>query len=671
MKFDPSLVHELVEASQGRPVVRFRAGTPVGFSEDLERIRSIPVRELDTKDPLAAQLWTKHLRLERTKPCDCVERWGFCITDLRPVQGWALEEASDANGLLASIGVGDGKTGIDILLPMAIPGVRTAALLLPPALKPQFLLRDLPQWGAHFRVPNLAGGRGGWYTDGRPVLHVITYNELSATKNSDLLSRIPNLDLIIADEAHSLRDPGAARTIRFLRAFSRLPNTRFAALSGTLTTRSLKDYAHLSALALRERSPLPIHPPTVDEWAAALDATSSAQPFLKDPGELLKFATGLETTIPPGKDHDTELARAGFARRFSSTHGVVVTADNTLRSSLLIEDRSVALPVEIDPEGAKQLSPEFRFHLETSNAASIIHAAINYVRESSTRPDGEEAIDKLEVARWVRQVASGFFYRWRFPRGETPEQIEKWRAARKAWRREIRTELSNPRENYDSPGNVTRAAIRWFEGYHFTDPVTNERKFFPPHTSRGPLPTLAANAWLAWKEVHKTVEPQTEAVWISDWLVHDAIEWASKAPGIVWVEHDECMARARQIAKAKRLDFGFYGGGKEASVQIIGERGKRSIFASIKAHGEGKNLQHAFFRNLVLHSPSNGKTWEQLLGRTHREGQPAAEVTCAIYRYHEELRADFDAASNHARYIEQTIRSPQRLNFASKSWVDE
>ena len=659
-------VRDLIDVAAGRPVARFRAGDPVAASEDLSRVRALPRRVLDVRDPLAAELWTKHLRRERSTPCDCVARWGFCITDLRPVQGWALEEASDAHGLVASIGVGDGKTGIDILLAMAIPGVRSALLLIPPNLRSQLLLRDLPQWSAHFKVPNLAGGSG--FIAGRPMLHVITYNELSNVKNSDLLGRLA-IDLIIADEAHNLRDPGAARTIRFLRAFAKAPNIKFAALSGTLTTRSLKDYAHLSALALRERSPLPIHPPTVDEWSAALDATSPARPYLKAPGKLLALADEVEE---PEHADETERARAGFQRRFADTPGVVVTLENTLRASLVIEARTVKLPREFDNAQRGDLLPSFVQYVEetiaNNRSPSIIHAAIGYVSDTGERPDGEELIEAIEIARCVRQLASGFFYRWTFPRGESVTQIELWRARRKAWRKEIREELQNPRENYDSPGNITRAAIRWFEGYHYTDP-SGARTFYPPGTARGPLPTLAARHWLAWKEVHKTVEPRTEAVWLSDFLARDAIEWASEQPGIVWVEHDEFMTRAKRLAREAKINLGFFGGGKEASATIIQERGDRSIFASIKAHGEGKNLQHAFSRNLITQFPANGKTAEQLLGRTHREGQNADEVIAAVYRYHGTLIEDFNRATIDARYIEQTTGTRQKLNYAGIEWA--
>lgn len=667
MKFDPNLAFDLAASKgDGRPVARFRQGQPVGPSEDLTRIAALEARELNVRDPLAAELWTKHLRRERTTPCDCVARWGRCITDLRPVQGWALEEASDARGLLASIGVGDGKTGIDILLAMAIPGVRTAVLLIPPSLKPQFLMRDYPQWSAHFRTPNLAANLGREFFENRPTLHVVTYHELSALKNSDLLSRIPHVDLIIADEAHNLRDPSAARTIRFLRAFAKLPNTRFAALSGTLTTRSLKDYAHLAALAMRERSPLPIHPPTTDEWAAALDAVSSTQPFLKHPGSLLEAFSVFATDEIRKHADDTERARLLFQRRFTSVHGVIVTQDSPLKCSLVLSERRVMIPAAVDAESVPKLAPEFVTWLENGSRANLISKCVNFVRELKQRPDGEELIEVLEIARCVRQVASGFFYRWRYPRGETVDQIKTWLKLRKAWRAEIRAELQYPRENYDSPGNVTRAAIRWFEGYHAD--VNGERKFFPPGTRNGPLPVFAAQHWLAWKAVHKTVQPETEAVWISDWLVRDSIEWAKTQPGIVWFEHDEFMTRARQIAREQKLNFGFFPGGKEASATIILEKGDRSIFASIKAHGEGKNLQYAFSRNLIVHPPSNGKTTEQLLGRTHREGQPADEVSAEFYRYHAELVSDIAQAEAQARYAETTTSTPQRLNFASKTW---
>jgi hypothetical protein len=49
------------------------------------------------------------------------------------------------------------------------------------------------------------------------------------------------------------------------------------------------------------------------------------------------------------------------------------------------------------------------------------------------------------------------------------------------------------------------------------------------------------------------------------------------------------------------------------------------IIASIDACQAGFNLQ-PWHRNLITAPPSGGKTWEQLVGRTHRDGQEADAV---------------------------------------------
>src|SRR5690606_11983538 len=87
------------------------SGPPVQDSDDLRRILALPRRSLNPNDPRAAEAWTAHLRRERSDPCDCDQRWGArdpktgavipgsgCIRKLRPIQGWALEEASNAGG---------------------------------------------------------------------------------------------------------------------------------------------------------------------------------------------------------------------------------------------------------------------------------------------------------------------------------------------------------------------------------------------------------------------------------------------------------------------------------------------------------------------------------------------------------------------------------------------
>lgn len=620
-------------------------GAPVQWSADLQRIAALPRRELNPKDPSAASKWTTLLHRERSLEegaCNCVERWGFCITELNAIQGWALEEAARVGGILAPIGVGHGKTGVDLLIAWALKtyaeerGERfdagrsfAAVLLIPANLKAQLLSRDYPQWAAHFKVPSLAGGGRGLVFAGRPILHVVTYNELSSPKSSTLLARIAPR-VIIADEAHNLKARDRARGKRFLRYFADAPQTAFAGQSGTITTHSLKDYAHLAELALRDGSPLPLHWPTVEEWAAALDASEFPAPV----GQL-------RVLCAPG-----ETARQGFMRRLVETPGVVATEESALGTSLVITDRRPPPTVPSD-----------------------LARMIDDVRELWLRPDGEELVDAIQKANVCRQLACGFFYRWRFPRGETREQIDAWLAARKNWHKEVREKLKYGREFMDSPLLVTKAAIRWHEGYAHVDPNTKERTFIPPKTRNGPQPTWNADFWPAWKELRDTVEPETEAVWVDDFLANDVAAWlrardGKESPhGIVWYEHDAFGRRVAQLSGAP-----LFGPGSEASARILNEKGTRSIVASIRAHGTGKNLQ-AFACNLFPNPMSDGAIWEQTLARTHRPGQRADEVVAELYRHTPEFIEAFDQAMIRARYIQETTGSKMKLLYATQDFV--
>lgn len=584
--------------SLGRERPTFRA--PVSWSQDLGRIMGLPRRTLDprTRPPEADEL-ERQLRI--SGPCRCAEFGKACPTHLLPAQAHALAEAAKVGGLVGAIGVGHGKTLIDLLLPMVMPGVKVAVLLIPANLRAQLLERDWHYYGGHWRLPNLAGGR--WFQPGRPTLHVLTYNKLSNPESSDLLTRIKP-DLIVCDEAHNLKDPKSARTIRFLRYLRTAPDTKLAVQSGTLTARSVKDYAHLAEYALGDGSPLPIHPPTLDEWAAALDPSDSPA----SPGAL-------ERLCDPG-----ESIQSAFGRRRNDTPGVVATDEASVKNSLIIRRRD---PGPVPPE------------------------LLQYIDQArgGTRPDGEEFVEQLQIAECVWQLCCGFYHFWRYPRGEPPELIEKWFQRRQEFNRELREKLKRPREHLDSPGLLVKAAIRAYQD--------------PPYD--GDKPVWKASTWPDWSEVHRAVRPVVATKWLSDFVVQDAARWASdkKRPGIVWVEYPELGER---IAKAAGVPF--YGGGKEASAQIPLENGRRSIVASIAAHGTGKNLQ-AFCRNLVVTPPASGAVWEQLLGRTHRQGQLADEVEVEVYQHTLDFQEAFRKARDLAAFIQATEKTPQKLVYAS------
>jgi hypothetical protein len=76
-----------------------------------------------------------------------------------------------------------------------------------------------------------------------------------------------------------------------------------------------------------------------------------------------------------------------------------------------------------------------------------------------------------------------------------------------------------------------------------------------------------------------------------------------------------------------------------------------------------------FSKQLVANPPSDGATWEQLVGRTHRYGQNADEVRVAVYRHVEEMREALDKARLLAAYIDDTMGGAKKMLRATFSFL--
>lgn len=552
---------------------RRRAG--VAESSEIRRIRVLPRRPMD----LAA---FPDLTEELRRPGGTMQ--------LKPVQNWALHECRLANGLLGPVGTGHGKTLISLLAAVVMQSKR-AVLLVPPQLRAKTLQIDIPALYKHWLIPT-------------SIIRVIAYSELSNARCAQILEEL-RPDLIVADECHNLRHKTAARTKRFLRYMKEHPDCRFVGLSGTITSKSIKDYQHLAELALRKNSPLPTHWGELTEWAEALDVSDDPMP----PGALLCFCTPEEIAQLEGRSvvESQPIVRAGFRRRLVETPGVVSTEEGAIGTSLVISGLRPLVPVEVQ-------------------------RALDDLRKK-WEIDGDELIDAMSVSRVARQLAGGFFYKWVWPNGIKDEE---WLQARSAWNKELREILKLNRRGLDSPLEVINA-IR--------------------------AGKLRSQNWEAWAKVKDRPEPPREAVWISDYLVDEAIHWAqetcSKAsPGILWYSWDALGQRL-----AQKGGFPWYGPGEDPSFAKPDK--EPVIVCSVAAHGTGKNLQ-AYRHNLVTIPMSSGVAWEQAIARTHRPGQEADEVTVAVYLHTQEMQRAFDAAIENARYIEQTQGQQQKLLYAER-----
>jgi hypothetical protein len=352
---------------------------PVSTSPDFLRIKALP-----TVETIGGSL--EHLM----KPGATMQLWRH--------QWMALIQARKANGLFAPITVGGGKTLIACLLPTVL---NKRAVILTTASLVEQGNRMLETYRQHFHI--------------RDDLQFVSYGILSGTKHSGLLEKLKP-ELIIADECQNLSKADAARTKRFRRYMSAHPGTTFCAMSGSVTKRSLMDFAHLCALALGRGSPLPLEYPAQKEWAEAVDVSDNPRPA----GVLLELTPGATD------------ARSAVQGRMRRTLGFVT-------SSELEELPTLCIRLIDHPRVCKR--------------------EIRDLHKTWTRPDGEELTLAIEVARVERQLRLGGYYRWCWEKWDGPRY--EWMAARSAYNRDMRQFLKHHnRPGMDSPALVEEALDR-------------------------------------------------------------------------------------------------------------------------------------------------------------------------------------------------------------------
>ena len=436
-------------------------------------------------------------------------------------------------------------------------------------------------------------------------LTVHSYDALSRPDATAMLTDLAP-DLIICDEAHRLSDQTSTRTRRLARYLAAHPETMFCALSGSFTARSVKDYAHLASWALGERSPLPRTYHELEVFSLALD-TFRESLRLGGPDQRADARRRLE---PLRRAFSAPDVRSAYRLRLTSCPGVVATTD-----------ASVDIPIRIST-----VSPP----VPDAVAAQLAHLEATW-----TTPSGEEIEDVLAYARVHRQLSLGFFYRWVWPDNK-PDSA--WLEARADWHRELRAYLPSSREGADSPHLASVACA----------------------AGSRTVPATLARAWGAWEREKDKPTPPTECVWVDYFAALAAVRWAyaQPSPPLVWYEH---TAFGLEVARIGGLQFA--GVGPEADSMLASMRAPVPLVLSVDAHGTGKNLQ-LWSRQLVTSPSSSGRTWEQLVGRTHRPGQSAPVVHVDYYAHAPAMRDAVRCARDDARYIAQTLDTPQKLGLA-------
>lgn len=547
-------------------------------------------RELERVLRLPRRTWTEQEDTAFAEQLTAIMRKPGGRMTFRPIQARALFETRVHGGLFGPIRVGGGKTLISFLAAFVLASRRP--LLLTRANLLETTKRAERELAVHWPIPNFT--------------RKVSYETLGRTAQAELLNQY-RPDLIVADEAHRLKNPKAAVTRRVSRYMTEHPETRFVAISGTITRKSILEYAHILKWCLKGSFPLPDSYSELEDWAGALDETADGVNKV-EPGALIYLCNAEERQDPDPRN----AVRRAYSRRLAETPGIVANTEGHLGASLTIQ--AVKTDMTKDTDEAFQL-----------------------LRKTWTTPDGWPLSEPPLVAAAARQLAVGFFYKW------DPRPPQVWIDARKEWAQWCRYILSNNRRNLDSELQVRNAV---------------DKGYYPE----------AERALENWRRLEPTFKPNTVPVWLDDSVIDLAARWAATGPGIIWTEH---VAFAERLARKTNLLYYGEGGLDFRGRSIEHAPGDVALIASVGANNEGRNLQDRFHRNLIVSPPSSGQTWEQVLGRTHRPGQLADEVTADVVCTCLEHAIAFEKARYQARFAETTMPGQtQKLLYADIVYPD-
>ncbi len=255
------------------------------------------------------------------------------------------------------------------------------------------------------------------------------------------------------------------------------------------------------------------------------------------------------------------------------------------------------------------------------------------LRKNWKTPDGWALSMAAEVWAKARELAIGFHYVW------DPRPPPEWLEARRVWASFVREILSRSR-HLDTEKQVAMAC------------------------EAGSLGDAEFNAWT---RIQPSFTKAPKALWHDDTALDVCQTWLSKEPGIVWCKH---VLFAEELSR--RTGVSYYGAeglsaqGDYIEAAAVGS----SAIVSVDANQEGRNLQGLWSRNLITAVP-DGKTMEQLIGRTHRQGQTEDQVEVDILLGCLEHYDSWNKAVAESQMVKDTMGTAQKLLIADISVPSE
>ncbi len=621
--------------------------TPSPDQLDLERILALPIRELPDDEDVEIESYERlsHEAFQQGQR-------------LLPKQVDALREFESCRGAFCPVGVGFGKSGIALMssqIAFNRGWARKVLLLVPVHLVGTMMGRHVREWRRRtnlsltFHV--LAGQsrvqRKKLAESGATGVYVFPYSLLSQPDAVEVLQAI-DADMVVADEAHRLKNPRSACTKRLMHVLrAREEEQRsaiFVAMSGSFTTKSVMEYHHLIDAALRENSPLPRKAGTAFTWGLVIDSGASPTHGLVA-GAMGKLITWAHRNFPAeqrlfASRVSVDNARNAYQRRLTTAPGVVATSGERPNASLAIIDH------------------------ETPGHSPKLGTLMSQVQDRFETPEGEPIDHSIHTFKWMYELTSGFYNSLVWP------SVEKHAKNRHISTGEAGDQLTR-----------ARGHLKALQRYH-----AGLREFFKEAPIGLDTPTDVA---LAISRGHSDIPQWLDVLWrdvkgadfqgrpnrlsipvrVDDFKIRSVVAWAQEHEhGAIWVYHQEMGEWIIEALTKAGMSPVYAPAGADELIDSIGDperggKGDRLVVASCPAHGIGRNLQ-AFQHQLFAEWPRSAMLAEQTLGRIHRTGQMAEEViahTLIATEWDEMNRA---ATIGDAVYIQHTMGQAQRVLYA-------
>lgn len=672
------------------------AGKPMGqVEEETTRILSLPVlpeNVLRCPDPVAYNqsfLLNPPLHPEFS---------------LRPVQIDGIWTYETYGGLFGPCSVGSGKSLIvmgSAIRAISRRGHYRVVIIVPSPVYHQFTRDDIP-WArerinfdgvaVHF-CEGTAGERLEIAKRPGSGIWVYKYSSLSTQTGYVELKAI-RATAYFLDEAHSVARATTARTKRFYTILKELEKEKVietthaltgstqvqaievAAVSGTLTKKSINDYAHLATRALGLLSPAPIHGMSQQIYSSAIDSESDGQSISDLDSNVLKqfFVWAKENnydyTKPTKKKDESdqeyqrrceqglteqEQLRLAYMHRLRTSPGVIATEEQGVDSSLIIHWDEAPKPDTVDMQKIVQLMQQ--------------------VSAEGITPSGDTIDYAMHQFKWLWELSSGFYNNLLWPTIEKVKEDYLRNYQKQITDIQAEALLSQAMHHHKLLQEYHKILRQFLNNTHLpgcdtpmlvAQEIINQRE---KKQTKHNLPGNLIEAYWTQREEGPQTYPDlpqrfSVPVRVCDYKLRTGLAWVNaiikkhKAPeGLMWYHHPEIGRWFCELLKEADIPHTYAPAGEDALAKSSG------LVVLSYSHGVGKNLQHQRY-NYFLEVRREAHAMEQTLGRTHRSGQKADTVEAWLSLANGFDLALYTAALRDADYAQTTLGQEWRLCYA-------